>query len=129
MLKNLKLEQAGLSIYGNFVGAAAHADDLRTIAASKCSVQEQVDIINKFTSRNHLKLNSSKTEIIKISYHCPTEDSISLASTNIDIISEAKCLGVWWKYNLSAVSLYKKISPKQEEPFLLLEGLMHFKVT
>ena len=46
------------SLSGNFVGAAAHADDLRTIAASKCSVQEQVDIINKFTSSNHLKLNS-----------------------------------------------------------------------
>ena len=111
MLKNLKLEQAGLSICGNFVGAAAHADDLRTIAASKCSVQEQVDIINKFTSSNHLKLNSSKTEIIKISYCRPPEDSISLASTNIDIISEAKCLGVWWKHNLSAVrSIQENIS-------------------
>ena len=59
MLKNLKLEQAGLSICGNFVGAAAHADDLRTIAASKFSVQEQVDIINKFTSSNHLKLKQN----------------------------------------------------------------------
>ena len=86
MLKNLKLEQAGLSICGNFVRAAAHADDLRTIAASKCSLQEQVDIINKFTSSNHLKLNSSKTEIIKISYRRPPEDSISLASTKFNII-------------------------------------------
>ena len=31
MLKNLKLEQAGLSICGNFVGAAAHADDLELL--------------------------------------------------------------------------------------------------
>ena len=64
MLKNLKLEQAGLSICGNFVGAAAHADDPRTIAASKCSVQEQVDIINKFTSSNRLKLNSYHQNIL-----------------------------------------------------------------
>ena len=46
---------------GKFVGVAAHADDLR---ASKCSVQEQVDIINKFTSSNPLKLNSSKTKYL-----------------------------------------------------------------
>ena len=60
MLKNLKLEQA---ICGDFVGAAAHADDLRTPslpAAFRNSVQEQVNII---TSSNHLQLI---TEIIKI---------------------------------------------------------------
>ena len=77
MLKTLKFKQAGLSIHGNFVGGAAHADDLRTIATSKCSVIEQADIIDKFTFSNHLKLNSSKTEIIRISYCHPHGGSIT----------------------------------------------------
>ena len=111
MLKNLRLKQAGLSISGNFVGAAAHADDLRTIATSKSSVKEQVDIIEKFTSNNHLKLNSSKTEIIKISYNHPHEDTLSLNTSNVDIVTEGKCLGIWWRHNLSAIrSVQENIS-------------------
>ena len=103
LLKTLKYKHAGLSIHGNFIGGAAHADDLRTIATSKCSVVEQADIIDKFTSGNHLKLNSSKTEIIRIAYCHPQDDFISLFSSNIDIVTEGKCLGTWWKYNLSAI--------------------------
>ena len=79
------------------MGGAAHADDLRTIATSKCSVVEQANIIDKFTSGNHLKLNSSNTEIIRIAYCHPQDVFISLFSSNIDIVTAGKCLGTWWK--------------------------------
>ena len=52
LLKTLKCKHDSLSIHGNFMGGAAHADDLRTIATSKCSVVEQANIIDKFTSGN-----------------------------------------------------------------------------
>ena len=98
----MRSANAGLSIHGNFVGGAAHADDLRTIATSKTSIIDQINIIETITSEQHLKLNPSKTEIIKISYCHPGHQQISLPSSNIDIAAEGKCLGVWWKHNLSA---------------------------
>ena len=69
-------------------GGAAHADDLRTIATSKTSVREQINLIEPFTSKQHLKLNHSKTEIIKVSHFCPNHDQINLPSSNINVIAE-----------------------------------------
>ena len=94
LLLNFKANNAGLSIYGSFVGAAAHADDIRTVAASKKSITDQADIIDDFTSGNHLKLNSSKTEIIKISWNRPTPDQVNLSNSSVNTRTEGKCLGV-----------------------------------
>ncbi len=49
--------------YGTFVGAAAHADDVITIASSKKTIIDQAKIIENFTSNNYLKLNSSKLKL------------------------------------------------------------------
>ena len=75
------------------MGGAVHADDLRTIATSKTSV---IDLYFQTT------LETESFEIIKISNSCPNHDQINLPSSNFDVIAEEKCLGVWWKYNLSA---------------------------
>lgn len=50
LLSDLKTKDVGLSIYGTFVGAAAHADDVRTIASSKKTIIDQAKIIENFTS-------------------------------------------------------------------------------
>ena len=48
------------------MGAALHADDLRTAAPSMESTASQADIIKDFTVDSCLKLNASKLEIVKI---------------------------------------------------------------
>ena len=56
-----------------------------------------------FTSVNHLKLNPSKTEIVKVTQLPFHPELIDLdQSCDITTVPEAKCLGVWWSHNLSA---------------------------
>ena len=96
--------EAGLSLLGLFVGGAAHADDIRTIATSTSQISSQVSIINDFTSRNRMKDNSSKTEIVRISRQPFLPEQIELSPTNIiTTLPEVKCLGTWWSHNLSAL--------------------------
>ena len=64
--------------YGTYIGGAAHADDLCTATAIKNSIVQQVNIIEEFTSANQFKLNSSKTEIIKISHNFPDPEPIQV---------------------------------------------------
>ena len=49
------------------MGAAVHADDLRTTAASAEAVSQQNAVINQFARDSCLRLNTSKTEVVKIS--------------------------------------------------------------
>ena len=107
LLKTLRDNNAGLSVYGTYIGGAAHADDLRTATATKNSIIQQVDIIEEFTSANHLKLNSSKTEIIKISRNFPDPEPIQVLNWDVTTVASAKCLGVWWQFNLSASRKYQ----------------------
>ena len=67
LLKQLKGKRYGLSVCQTYVGGAIHADDLRTFAASKDALNQQANVITNFTKHNHLKLNSSKLEILRIS--------------------------------------------------------------
>jgi hypothetical protein len=54
-------ENAGISLYGSFVGGAAHADDIRTIAQSTTVLTQQAIFIDHFTKKNLLHLNKSNT--------------------------------------------------------------------
>ena len=42
-------------------GGVARADDIRTLATSEASSQEQVNLINHFTQSNFLKLNLNES--------------------------------------------------------------------
>ena len=79
LLKTLRDHNA---VYCTYIGGAAHADDVHTITAS---IAQQVNIIKEFAAANHLKLNSSKTEVIKIScYLLPEPINLS----NWDVCSK-----------------------------------------
>ena len=67
LLVELHAKGSSLSVSGVFVGGAAHADDVRTTASSTSVLHEQMEIINQFTSRNMLCLNTSKTEVVRFS--------------------------------------------------------------
>ena len=53
----------GLSVCQTYVGAAIHADDLRTTAESKDAVSQQAYVICNFAETANLKLNASKLEL------------------------------------------------------------------
>ena len=69
VLKDLSHESTALCIRGLHVGAAAHADDVRTCCIDTESIQAQASVIDSFTTNNSLHLNSSKTELVHMSSH------------------------------------------------------------
>ena len=127
LLKTLRDNNAGLSVYGTYIGGAAHADDLRTATATKNSIIQQVDIIEEFTSANHLKLNSSKTEIIKISRNFPDPEPIQVSNWDVTTVASAKCLGVWWQFNLSALRAVQENISKARRAFFALGEIGAFQ--
>ena len=66
LLKQMRESNHGLSLCNTYAGAAIHADDLCTIAASKNTLCLQGNMITDFTNKNHLKLISSKLEILSL---------------------------------------------------------------
>ena len=48
-----------------------------------------------------MKLNTAMTEIVRIG-HTFAADTLSISGSQITTVPAAKCLGIWWRYNLSA---------------------------
>ena len=68
--------------------------DLRTTADSKEAVSHQARIA-EFTKENHLKLNASKLEVIKISRIGKNPERLEVTGMENETTPAAKCLGVW----------------------------------
>ena len=93
----------GLSVNNFYAGGFLHADDIRTLATSEASLRYQIDLVKAFAEQNLLKLNVSKCEIVVFSKQpskalpvCEVDGSVMPAG---DV---GKCLGYWWKGDLSA---------------------------
>ena len=71
-----------------YAGAAIHADDLRTTAASKDAVSLQASVISNFGRNACLKLNASKLEVRQ----CKDPEELNIAGVKMST----------WQYNLSA---------------------------
>ena len=67
LLQNMREGRVGISIYNLYLGGAAHADDVRTVATSARAAEEQSVQVSKFASHQGLTLNKSKTEVVKFS--------------------------------------------------------------
>ena len=92
----------GLSVCGTCIGAAIHADDVRTCAATKQTVAKQNEIITSFTNSSCFNLNARKLEVIKAGQKPTTSQSLEIGGHAIPLSESVKCLGVLWQYNLSA---------------------------
>ena len=104
LLRKLEHNNLGPSIHGTYVGAFAHADDIRTVTSSLSSLQQQIHMIGKFAKDNALSLNPSKCEVVIIAPSRPT-NSTSICTLNDQPLlpkQNAKCLGFWWLWDLSA---------------------------
>ena len=67
LLRELQASGLGLSINNFYAGGFLHADDVRTLATSKESLEAQVALVKKFAEMNFLKLNVDKCEIVMFS--------------------------------------------------------------
>ena len=109
-----------LSINGITIGSAAHADDIRSTSNSIADLQDQGAIIEQFSLDNSLKLNASKTELIKFSANAFISEGTQLTSHLISTQTTANCLGYWWHTNFSpAKSIAENISKSRRAFFAL----------
>ena len=82
LLSNLKERNLGLSVNGLFLGAFAHADDIRSSAANFEDSAEQVATIDRFTSSKCLKLAPEKCALLSTNNNIPSTDfSIRIGET------------------------------------------------
>ena len=96
LLTDLKSKDLGLSIHGLFLGAFAHADDIRTTTTNRDDTAEQVKTVASFADRNGLKLSTEKCGIV-IAGRGGMDPPPSVAG--LPVVESARCLGVWWCSN------------------------------
>ena len=126
LLKQLREEKHGLSVCRTYIGAAVHADDLRTTAASKEVLRLQAKEIARFTDDNHLKLNTSKLEVMRVSKQQKDPETLDIAGMEIQTTPAVKCLGVWLQSNLSASRAVHENVSKARKAFFALGNIGAF---
>ena len=99
---------------------------LRTIAACKDAVSKQASVISNFVNKANLKLNASKLEVQSISQQHKDPGILDLAGVEISTTSVAKCLGVWWHYNLSVSRAVQDNIGKARKTFFALGNIGAF---
>ena len=72
LLREMESLHLGPSFAGLYLGASAHADDVRTLTSSLLCLKQQVDLVQDFASRNDLLLNIQKCEVMAASSACNT---------------------------------------------------------
>ena len=127
LLKRRMERNVGSSIRGVYIGAAIHADDLRTTAATRDEVRQQADVIQDFTQDTCLNLNVSKLEVVKISKISHAVETLLVAGHSVTTTSAAKCLGVCWQSNLSASLSANENIKKARKAFFAIGNLGAFK--
>ena len=101
LLNFLESSGQGLTISGLNVGNFAHADDIRTASISVSAAQMQGKLIDSFSTANCLKLNANKTELVQFTSGNLAICTHEIAAQKVQTQAEAKCLGMWWRYDLS----------------------------
>ena len=127
LLKRLRESDCGLHVRGTYMGAAVHADDVRTTAPSAEGLSQQNAVINQFARDSRLRLNTIKTEVIKISPFSQHETVVQLENHTMPTSNAAKCLGVWWNSSLSAKHSVCENIPKARRAFFALGRLGAFQ--
>ena len=103
LLTQIQKTGLGLSINNFYAGGFLHADDIRTLVSSCGSLESQVSLVSNFARETFLKLNIQKCEIVQFNRssrvnnapQCVVEGSFLL------VRDAAKCVGYWWKRDLT----------------------------
>ena len=130
LLKSLQSKGLGPSVCGTYAGAFIHADDIiRTISSSRATLQEQIDTVCKFAVDNGLSLNPTKCEVVLVSPSKP-EESAPIAILGGKALTphlNAKCLGYWWSWDLSASKAVDEAIKKARRAFFAFGAMGAFQ--
>ena len=108
------------------MGNSAHADDVRAASISVTAAQTQGNLINAFCKANSLKLNADKTELIMLTKGKYSERTCEMVGQEVQTQTDAKCLGVWWRYDLSPVKSVQECVHKARRAFFALGSIGAF---
>ena len=101
ILLELNRRSSGPSICGLYLGAFAHADDIRTLAINITDCKSQISYISEYISSQGPALNIDKCEAT-ISPSLPADSThIQAGDVSFPLTNSAKCLGALWTPNLS----------------------------
>lgn len=121
LLIQMELDNLGISYGGIYLGAAAHADDIRTITSSKDCLEKQVQAVKNFANRSGLSLNVQKCEILTADKHNynSTMAMPEIGGREICVRKEVKCLGCWLSWDLSAKKAIEEAIVKSRRAFFM----------
>ena len=101
--QHLEKNQLGPCMSGLYVGAFAHADDIRMMCTSRDTLDNQIGAVVEFATSNALYLNASKCEVVVVSSRKVLSEPIcTVVGRPLSPVASAKCLGYWWSWVLSA---------------------------
>ena len=126
LLSYLESSGQGLTLLGLNVGNSAHADDVRAASISMSAAQMQGSLINAFCKANSLKLNTDKTELVAMTKWKYSEHTHEIVGQDVISQTDAKCLGVWWRYDLSPVKSVDECIHKARRAFFALGSIGAF---
>ena len=100
LLSEMKSRKLGLSVNGLYLGAFAHADDIRTASTNGYTdASDQVKTVDLFAKKNGLQLSLEKCGIVITG----SKDHPNLTTlAGLPVENSVKCLGVWWSSNGSS---------------------------
>ena len=81
LLQGLEANHLGPSLRDIYIGAFAHADDIRTITSNLTTLKQQVKFVQEFCADNALTLNLSKCEVLAVS---PTKPPLTSSLGTLD---------------------------------------------
>ena len=88
----------GTSIYGNYTGIIAYADDIVLLSATLSGLQSLVSKCETYGTTNYIKLNAGKTEFITSGKHQIKNHFIDVSNTKINLLTKFKHLGFYLGY-------------------------------
>ena len=129
LLKSLQSKGLGLSVSETYAGGFIHADDIRTISSSRTTLQEQINTVCTFAENNGLTLNPTKCEVVLISPSKPATTAPIATVEGRDLVPQlnAKCLGYWWCWDLSATRAVDEAIKKARRAFFAFGAIGAFQ--
>ena len=129
LLKSLQSNGLGPSVGDTYAGDFIRADDIRTISSSQMTLQKQINTVCTFAANNGLTLNPTKCEVILISPSKPatTAPIATLEGSGLVPQLNAKCLGYWWCWDLSATKAVDEAIKKARRAFFAFGAIGAFQ--
>lgn len=94
LLQRMQQLSLGATVHYLYVGAFAHADDIRTVTSSRESIEQQTNLTLSFTQESGLTLNPQKCEVVVMSKtKHPKEVVCSIDQQQLIPKDAVKCLG------------------------------------